>query len=105
MTHIVIENCINCKYTDCVEVCPVDCFYENKNFLVINPDECIDCSICLPECPIESIIKYDKFEYNLIYKINFEFSKIWKNLKKKKNPFLNYEKWNLIKNKLHLLKI
>jgi len=55
MTFVVTENCIKCKYTDCVEVCPVDCFHEGPNFLVIDPDECIDCTLCVPECPIEAI--------------------------------------------------
>ena len=55
MTFVVTENCIRCKYTDCVEVCPVDCFYEGPNFLVIDPDECIDCGACVPECPVEAI--------------------------------------------------
>ncbi len=55
MTFVVTEKCIKCKYTDCVEVCPVDCFYEGENMLVINPDECIDCGVCEPECPIEAI--------------------------------------------------
>ena len=55
MTYVVLDNCIKCKYTDCVEVCPVDCFYEGENFLVINPDECIDCGVCEPECPAEAI--------------------------------------------------
>ena len=55
MTYVVIEACIKCKYMDCVEVCPVDCFYEGENMLVINPDECIDCGVCEPECPVEAI--------------------------------------------------
>lgn len=56
MTYVVIEACIKCKYQDCIEVCPVDCFYEGENMLVINPDECIDCGVCEPECPIEAIV-------------------------------------------------
>ena len=56
MTYLVTENCIKCKHTDCVSVCPVDCFYEGPNFLVINPDECIDCGVCVPECPIDAIV-------------------------------------------------
>ena len=60
MTFIVTDNCIKCKYTDCVEVCPVDCFYEGPNFLVINPDECIDCALCEPECPAEAIFSEDE---------------------------------------------
>ena len=53
MTYVVTENCIKCKYMDCVEVCPVDCFYAGENMLVIHPDECIDCGVCEPECPAD----------------------------------------------------
>ena len=60
MTFVVGENCINCKNTDCVEVCPVDCFYEGPNFLVIHPDECIDCALCEPECPVDAIFSEDE---------------------------------------------
>jgi len=60
MTYVVTENCIKCKYTDCVEVCPVDCFHEGPNFLVIDPEECIDCSLCVPECPIDAIYAEDE---------------------------------------------
>jgi ferredoxin len=56
MTYVVTEACIKCKYMDCVEVCPVDCFYEGENMLVINPDECIDCGVCEPECPPKAIV-------------------------------------------------
>ena len=59
MTYVVGENCIRCKLTDCVEVCPVDCFYEGPNFLVIDPDECIDCDLCVPECPVDAIYAED----------------------------------------------
>ena len=59
MTHVVVENCIKCKHTDCVAVCPVDCFYEGPNFLAINPDECIDCGVCIPECPVDAISEGD----------------------------------------------
>ena len=55
MTHLVLDNCIKCKHTDCVTVCPVDCFHEGPNFLVIDPDECIDCGVCVPECPVDAI--------------------------------------------------
>ena len=57
MTYLVNDNCVNCKHMTCVEVCPVDCFYEGKNMLVINPDECIDCGVCVPECPVDAIIE------------------------------------------------
>jgi len=59
MTFVVLENCIKCKYMDCVDVCPVDCFHEGPNFLVIDPEECIDCTLCEPECPIEAIVSED----------------------------------------------
>ena len=61
MTYIVNDNCVKCKLTDCVEVCPVDCFYEGENMLVIDPDECIDCGICEPECPIEAIVPDNEY--------------------------------------------
>ena len=60
MTFVVTEACIKCKYTDCVEVCPVDCFYEGENMLVIDPDQCIDCGVCEPECPIDAIQADDR---------------------------------------------
>ena len=59
MPHVVVESCVRCKYTDCVSVCPVDCFHEGENFLVIDPDECIDCGACIPECPVEAIFEED----------------------------------------------
>ncbi len=59
MTFVVTENCIRCKYTDCVDVCPVDCFHEGEHMLVINPEECIDCNLCVPECPAEAIYSED----------------------------------------------
>ena len=66
MTYVVTESCIKCKYTDCVEVCPVDCFYEGPEFLVIHPDECIDCGLCEPECPIDAIYADDELPNNQI---------------------------------------
>ena len=66
MTFVVTEACIKCKYTDCVEVCPVDCFYEGPDFLVIGPDECIDCGLCEPECPIDAIVSEDELSENQI---------------------------------------
>jgi ferredoxin len=59
MAYVVTENCIKCKFTDCVDVCPVDCFHEGPNFLVIDPEECIDCTLCVPECPAEAIFAED----------------------------------------------
>ena len=79
MTYVITENCIKCKYTDCVEVCPVDCFHEGPNFLVINPEECIDCSLCEPECPINAILSEDdlKEEDKKYLEINDRLSKKW----------------------------
>ena len=83
MTYIVNENCINCKYTDCVEVCPVDCFYEGENMLVIHPDECIDCGVCEPECPPEAILPDSEPEAEKWLDINREMSEIWPNIGQK----------------------
>jgi ferredoxin len=79
MTFVVVENCIKCKYTDCVEVCPVDCFHEGPNFLVIDPEECIDCSLCVPECPIEAIFDEDDVPDDMKHftQLNEELSKEW----------------------------
>ena len=86
MTFVVTDACIKCKYTDCVEVCPVDCFYEGENMLVINPDECIDCGVCTPECPVEAI--YPESDELLKWvEQNREYSAKWPNITvKKPNP-------------------
>ena len=55
MTHVVTDSCVKCKYTTCIEVCPVDCFLETEYMVIINPEECIDCGVCIPECPVEAI--------------------------------------------------
>ena len=79
MTFIVLENCIKCKYMDCVDVCPVDCFHEGPNFLVIDPEECIDCTLCEPECPIEAIVSEDDIPpgQEKFLELNEELSRIW----------------------------
>ena len=79
MTYVVTESCIKCKYTDCVEVCPVDCFYEGPEFLVIDPDECIDCGLCVPECPIEAIYPDDELPPDQIefIEINVKLSEVY----------------------------
>jgi len=79
MAYIVTENCIKCKYTDCVEVCPVDCFYEGENMLVINPDECIDCGVCEPECPADAI-EVETEENTKWTEINTKYAEIWPNI-------------------------
>src|SRR6202795_1962866 len=78
MTYIVNDSCIRCKLMDCVEVCPVDCFYEGENMLVIHPDECIDCGICEPECPIEAIRPDTEPGLEKFLKLNADFAKIWR---------------------------
>lgn len=79
MTFVVTESCIKCKYTDCVDVCPVDCFHEGPNFLVIDPDECIDCTLCEPECPVEAIYSEDELPEGQeeFIQINAELSLEW----------------------------
>ena len=79
MTYVVTEQCVKCKYTDCVEVCPVDCFHEGPNMLVINPEECIDCALCVPECPVDAIYHEDDVpqEQNGYFAINDRLAKVW----------------------------
>jgi ferredoxin len=84
MTYIVNEACIKCKYTDCVEVCPVDCFYEGENMLVIHPDECIDCGVCEPECPPEAILPDTDPGADDWLEMNREYSLVWPNITRKK---------------------
>ena len=102
MTYIVNDKCIKCKLMDCVEVCPVDCFYEGKNMLVIKPDECIDCGVCEPECPIDAI-KADTDEsvkdMDKWLLINKKVSAIWPNISEKKAPMKEHEKFKNVKDK------
>ena len=79
MTHVVVETCIKCKYTDCVDVCPVDCFREGPNMLSIDPDECIDCAVCIPECPVNAIYAEEDVpeDQRDFIPLNVELSKIW----------------------------
>ena len=102
MTYIVKDECIKCKLTDCVEVCPVDCFYEGENMLVINPDECIDCGVCEPECPIDAIVAdtdYNESDKEKWLDLNKKFSGMWPNISKKKEPPADSDKFKDIKNK------
>jgi ferredoxin len=106
MTHLVTENCIKCKHTDCVDVCPVDCFYEGPNFLAINPDECIDCAVCIPECPVNAIVAdSDLEEEQRIFwtDLNQRLSEKWPNIKKKKPALPDAEIWRDRSGKLDLL--
>ena len=86
MTYVVTDNCIMCKYTDCVEVCPVDCFYEGENTLVIHPDECIDCGVCEPECPAEAIKPDTEPGLESWLKLNTEYATKWPNITVKRDP-------------------
>ena len=95
MTHVVTEACIRCKYTDCVDVCPVDCFREGPNFLTIDPDECIDCAVCIPECPVGAIYAEEdvpKDQQHMI-KINADLALLpnWKSITKRKSPLPDHE--------------
>ena len=102
MTYIVKDECIKCKLTDCVEVCPVDCFYEGENMLVINPDECIDCWVCEPECPINAIVAdngYEEKDKDKWLLLNKKYSAIWPNITKKKEPMTDHKKFKDVKDK------
>ena len=105
MTYIVKDECIKCKLTDCVEVCPVDCFYEGENMLVINPDECIDCGVCEPECPIDAIYAEDELpeDQQEYLKLNAELAEVWPNLTEKKEHLPEAEQWADKPNKLQYL--
>ncbi|WP_417601695.1 ferredoxin FdxA [Pararhodobacter oceanensis] len=93
MTYIVTDSCINCKYTDCVEVCPVDCFYEGENFLVIHPDECIDCGVCEPECPVEAILPDTEAEIENWVALNGKYAELWPNIAERKDPMQDADTW------------
>lgn len=99
MTFVVTESCIKCKYTDCVEVCPVDCFYEGENMLVIHPDECIDCGVCEPECPVEAIKPDDYAGVKDWLGLNEEYAKVWPNITKRKEPFHDAKEWDEVEGK------
>ena len=98
MTYVVNDKCIMCKHTDCVDVCPVDCFYEGENMLVINPDECIDCGVCEPECPANAILSdqhRDVVDHPLNWvDINANYSKQWPNITRIKDPLPDADSWN-----------
>ena len=85
MTYVVTEACIKCKYMDCVEVCPVDCFYEGENMLVIHPDECIDCGVCEPECPAEAILPDSEGDLTKWLEVNTEYAEKWPNITRKRD--------------------
>jgi len=105
MAYVVTESCIKCKYTDCVDVCPVDCFREGPNFLVIDPDECIDCTLCVAECPVEAIYAEDDVpaDQRDFIELNAELSKTWKPIIEKKDGPSDADQWKGVKAKAHLL--
>ncbi|BAU58155.2 ferredoxin family protein [Halorhodospira halochloris] len=105
MSYVVTDNCIKCKYTDCVEVCPVDCFHEGPNFLVIDPEECIDCTLCEPECPAEAIYSEDDLppEMEQFLQLNAELAQQWPLITEKKDPPPDAEDWNGVPDKLQYL--
>jgi ferredoxin len=103
MTYVVTENCILCKYQDCVDVCPVDCFYEGENFLVIHPDECIDCGVCEPECPAEAIKPDTEPNLESWMTLNAKFAEIWPNISEKGEAPQDADTWSGRPDKLSLL--
>ena len=106
MTFLVTEACVKCKYTDCVNVCPVDCFYEGPNFLAINPDECIDCAVCVPECPVDAIIgdnETNSKDFDFWLQKNKELADKWPNISKAKDPLPAAEEYKDVEDKKDLL--
>ena len=105
MAFVVNENCIKCKYTDCVEVCPVDCFHEGPNMLVIDPDECIDCTLCEPECPVDAITAEEDVaaEQRDFISLNAELSREWPVITTRKPPPEDADEWKERPNKRELL--
>jgi ferredoxin len=105
MTYVVTESCIRCKYTDCVDVCPVDCFREGPNFLVIDPDECIDCTLCVAECPVEAIFAEDDVpeDQQPFKALNAELSKLWKPIIERKPAPPDADEWKDVRDKLSQL--
>ena len=105
MTFVVSEQCIKCKLTDCVEVCPVDCFYEGPNMLVIHPDECIDCALCEPECPVDAIFSEDELPESeqAFLELNAELAEVWPNITEMKASLPDSDEWENKPDKLQYL--
>ena len=101
MTYIVNDKCIRCKYTDCVEVCPVDCFYEGENMLVIHPDECIDCGVCEPECPPEAILPDTEKGADSWVQFNLEKSEAWPNITRIKDAPTDADEYQGVEDKFN----
>jgi ferredoxin len=102
MTHVVTDSCIKCKYTDCVDVCPVECFKEGPNMLVIDPDECIDCAVCIPECPVNAIYAEDDMpeDQKGFLALNAELAKKWPTIAESKGGLADADEWKEAKDKL-----
>lgn len=96
MPHVVTENCIKCKFTDCVDVCPVDCFHEGPNFLVIDPEECIDCAVCVPECPASAIYAEEDVapDQQDFIQINAELAQSWPSITRKIAALPDAQEWD-----------
>jgi len=105
MTYVVTENCIRCKYTDCVDVCPVEAFHEGPNFLVIDPDECIDCDVCVPACPADAIFAEDDVpaDQTAFIDLNAELAALWPVITEKKAPPADADEWDGAANKMQYL--
>ncbi|SIT48135.1 Ferredoxin-1 [Paraburkholderia ribeironis] len=103
MAYVVTESCIQCRYTDCVEVCPTDCFREGPNFLVIDPDECIDCGVCAPECPVDAIFSAEEIvgtEQQVFVELNASLAKEWPAITTRHSPLPSAEEWKDVQSKL-----
>ena len=105
MTFVVTDACVKCRYTDCVDVCPVDCFHEGANFLAIDPQECIDCAVCVPECPVSAIFADEDVpaDQQAFIKLNAELALMWPTITKTHKPLPDAEDWKDVPNKLQFL--
>jgi ferredoxin len=105
MTHVVTHACIQCKYTDCVAVCPVDCFHEGPNFLVIDPLECIDCGVCIAECPVDAIVEESCLQPDQVdfLALNAELAQSWPVITASQEPLPDADAWADKPDKRHLL--
>jgi ferredoxin len=105
MTHVVTSACIQCKHTDCVTVCPTDSFHEGANFLVINPEDCIDCGLCIPECPVSAIFAEEDVAASESYTVplNAELSIMWPNITERKSALPDAERWKDVSDKISML--
>lgn len=105
MTHVVTEACIKCRYTDCVDVCPVDCFRKGPNFLVIDPDECIDCAVCIPECPVNAIYAEEDVpnDQRKFIELNADLAKIWPSITRLEPHAPDADEWAKVTDKFKLL--